>query len=123
MGGPPRCDESRAARGGAVDLLHVMPPADFQTLGSVADRMKEERRAEGEQLLTKLAELRGDKLTVESETKSAADSPKAEHHKSDKSNKSERKNKKGKGNHKESQDDNIFEKIVDVFRPKGENAE
>ena len=78
---------------------------------------------EEKQLLTKLAELRGDKLTVESETKSAADSPKAEHHKSDKSNKSERKNKKGKGNHKESQDDNIFEKIVDVFRPKGENAE
>lgn len=78
---------------------------------------------EEKQLLTKLAELRGDKLTVESETKTSADSPKAEHQKSDKTNKSERKNKKGKGQNKESQDDNIFEKIVDVFRPKGENAE
>jgi len=44
------------ARGSAVDILHVIPPADFQTLGGVAERMREERVAEGEQLLKKLAD-------------------------------------------------------------------
>lgn len=88
---------------------------------------------EEKQLLTRLAELRGDKLTVEAkakaevpETKKTEDSPKAEgagSQSADKHHKANRKNKKGKGNSKESQDDNIFEKIVDVFRPKGENAE
>ena len=43
------------ARGGKVDVLHIIAPADFQTLGAVADRMREERRKEGEQLLAKLA--------------------------------------------------------------------
>jgi len=43
------------SRGGAVDMLHVITPADFQTLGAVADRMREERKSEGEQLLAKLA--------------------------------------------------------------------
>lgn len=41
-------------RGGTVVLLHVVQPADFQTLGAVADRMREERQAEGEQLLKRL---------------------------------------------------------------------
>lgn len=42
-------------RNGMVDMLHVIPPADFQTLGAVADRMREERRKEGEDLLKRLA--------------------------------------------------------------------
>lgn len=42
-------------RNGAVDMLHVIPPGDFQTLGTIADRMREEQRAEGEKLLNKLA--------------------------------------------------------------------
>ncbi len=45
-----------AASGGSVDLLHVITPADFQTLGAIADRMREERRGEGEQLLKNLSE-------------------------------------------------------------------
>jgi nucleotide-binding universal stress UspA family protein len=57
-------DESMAAlkfaclkaktRGAIVDIIHVMPPADFQTLGIVADRMNEERREAGEKLLRRL---------------------------------------------------------------------
>jgi nucleotide-binding universal stress UspA family protein len=43
-------------RGSSVDLLHVIIPADFQTLGGIAERMREERRAEGEQLLKTLSE-------------------------------------------------------------------
>lgn len=39
-----------------VDIIHVLPPADFQTLGAVADRISEERRSEGEGLLKKLSE-------------------------------------------------------------------
>lgn len=49
------------ARGGAVAMLHVITPADFQTLGAVADRMREERKAEGEQLLKRLS---GDAATI-----------------------------------------------------------
>ena len=44
------------ARGHRVCLLHVIPPADFQTLGNIADRMREERLQEGQQLLQTLAE-------------------------------------------------------------------
>ena len=43
-------------RKGTVDILHVVSPADFQTLGAIADRMKEERRQEGEALLKQLAD-------------------------------------------------------------------
>ncbi len=43
-------------RNGVVDILHVMPPADFQTLGAIADRMRAERREEAEMLLKILAE-------------------------------------------------------------------
>ncbi len=43
-------------RKGMVDILHVVSPADFQTLGSVAERMREERRQEGEALLKQLAD-------------------------------------------------------------------
>lgn len=39
------------ARGGSVSLLHIVPPADFQTLGGIAEKMREERKAEGEELL------------------------------------------------------------------------
>ena len=44
------------ARGSRVCMLHVIAPADFQTLGAIADRMREERKAEGMQLLSMLAE-------------------------------------------------------------------
>ncbi len=44
------------ARGSQVCILHVITPADFQTLGAIADRMREERRQEGSQLLAQLAE-------------------------------------------------------------------
>ena len=43
-----------AKRGGTVALLHVVPPADFQTLGAIADRMREERLEDGNELLAKL---------------------------------------------------------------------
>ena len=59
-------DESHAAlrlacmkaklRNGSVVMLHVIPPADFQTLGMVADRMSEERKNEAQTLLSKLKE-------------------------------------------------------------------
>lgn len=48
------CMKARV-RGGGVDVLHIIPPADFQTLGAVADKMREERKTEGEQLLQKLS--------------------------------------------------------------------
>ncbi len=48
------CMKARA-RGISVALLHVIAPADFQTLGAVADRMREERKNEGEQLLQRHA--------------------------------------------------------------------
>lgn len=44
------------ARGNRVCMLHVIHPADFQTLGAIADRMREERKAEGHALLSTLAE-------------------------------------------------------------------
>lgn len=42
-------------RNGIVDMLHIVAPADFQTLGAVADKMREERKQEGKNLLKKLA--------------------------------------------------------------------
>ncbi len=60
-------NESRAAlkfaclrgvtRGAIVDIIHVIPPADFQTLGAIAERMSEERRQEGEQVLKQHAAI------------------------------------------------------------------
>lgn len=44
-------------RNGSVEMLHIIPPADFQTLGMIADRMCEERRTEAELLLTRLQSL------------------------------------------------------------------
>ncbi len=44
------------ARGLQVVMVHVIPPADFQTLGAIADRMREERKREGQTLLSTLAE-------------------------------------------------------------------
>lgn len=43
-------------RGAVVELMHVLPPTDFQTLGMIADRMTEERKAEGEKLLRSLSD-------------------------------------------------------------------
>ncbi|MEQ1789941.1 MAG: universal stress protein [Rickettsiales bacterium] len=42
------------ARTGQIILLHIVPPVDFQTLGSIADRMRVERLREGEALLANL---------------------------------------------------------------------
>lgn len=42
--------------GGAVTVVHVLPPADMQTLFTVADRLKEEQRAEAEKLLQDMCE-------------------------------------------------------------------
>ncbi|MCE2927701.1 MAG: universal stress protein [Rickettsiales bacterium] len=42
------------ARAGSVEMLHVTPPADFQTLGGIADRIRDERTREGEELLDRL---------------------------------------------------------------------
>ena len=39
-----------------VDLIHVIEPADFQTFGSVANKILEEKRQEAEQLLQDYAE-------------------------------------------------------------------
>ena len=41
-------------RGGSVEMLHVIPPADFQTLGVIADKMREERQSEAQSLLDSL---------------------------------------------------------------------
>ncbi len=43
------------ARAGHITLLHVAPAVDFQTLGSIADRMRIERLNEGEALLAELS--------------------------------------------------------------------
>ena len=42
-------------RGGLVDLLHVIEPADFQGLGGVVEKIQADRHAEGETLLQDLA--------------------------------------------------------------------
>ena len=44
------------ARGYRIDLLHVINPADFQTLGGVADRMREEQMTEAQDLLNTLSD-------------------------------------------------------------------
>lgn len=44
------------ARGYRIDLLHVINPADFQTLGGIADRMREEQMAEAQELLNALSD-------------------------------------------------------------------
>lgn len=49
------CMKARSRRG-SVDIVHVIPPVDFQTLGGIADRMREERMAEGQQLLKRHAD-------------------------------------------------------------------
>ena len=41
-------------RGGIVEVLHVLQPADFQSLSIVADKMREERREEAEALLQQI---------------------------------------------------------------------
>lgn len=44
-------------RGAIVDIIHVIPPADFQTLGAIADRMSEERQQEGKAILQQHATI------------------------------------------------------------------
>lgn len=44
------------ARNASIDLLHVINLGDFQTLGGVAERMREEQTAEAQGLLNSLAE-------------------------------------------------------------------
>jgi nucleotide-binding universal stress UspA family protein len=39
-----------------VDLLHVIEPADFQSFGAIANKMREEKRQEAELLLQSYAE-------------------------------------------------------------------
>lgn len=43
------------SRGGTVDMIHVITPADFQAIGAVADRMREEQKTEAEKFLSGLA--------------------------------------------------------------------
>lgn len=50
------CMKARV-RSGQVDIIHVVPPADFQTLGAIAERMKEERMEEGRKLLNQAAAI------------------------------------------------------------------
>ena len=42
--------------GGSVTVVHVIPPADMQTLFTVADRLKEEQRAEAEKFIQAMCE-------------------------------------------------------------------
>ncbi len=44
------------ARHYRIDLLHIINPTDFQTLGGVADRIREEQMAEARELLHSLAD-------------------------------------------------------------------
>jgi nucleotide-binding universal stress UspA family protein len=39
----------------AISILHVMEPADYQSFGSVAEKMRQERRNDAEKLLHELA--------------------------------------------------------------------
>lgn len=43
-------------RGGTVEVLHVLPPADFQSLHLVADKMLEEQRQAAESMLRRLTD-------------------------------------------------------------------
>ena len=78
---------------------------------------------EEKELLKKLAELRGEKLTVETEAKAKSESEtqetKAEGKKHD-NKKSKKKNGDKHAEDEKKDDENIFEKLVDVFRHKGE---
>jgi hypothetical protein len=51
-------------RGGIVELLHVMEPADFQGLGSVADKISSDRRKESEKLLNGFSQQAIDEYEV-----------------------------------------------------------
>lgn len=42
--------------GGSVTVAHAIPPADMQTLFTVADRLKNEQRAEAEKFLSEMCE-------------------------------------------------------------------
>ncbi len=40
---------------GSIIIMHVIEPADYQTIGAIADKMREEKFSEAEDLLKKLA--------------------------------------------------------------------
>ncbi len=40
---------------GSILLLHVIEPADFQTIGMIAEKMRKEKHAESQELLNELA--------------------------------------------------------------------
>lgn len=44
------------ARGGAISILHVIPPGDFQSITAIAERMEQERRQEAEALMQQVAD-------------------------------------------------------------------
>lgn len=48
------CSKARK-RNIRIDVLHVMPPVDGQLVGAVADKMRQEQRADAEKLLQSLA--------------------------------------------------------------------
>jgi nucleotide-binding universal stress UspA family protein len=48
------CEKAKR-RGGLVDIVHVIAPADFQSLPGVAERMREEQRAEAETMMNAIA--------------------------------------------------------------------
>ena len=79
---------------------------------------------EEKELLKKLAELRGEKLTVEPEAKAKVESDNGTEAKSEGKKHDNKKSKKKNGDKNADEDkkddENIFEKLVDVFRPKGE---
>lgn len=89
--------------------------------------------AEEKKLLQKLAELRGEKLSVEKhaekDEKSGGDEDgkkpeaKSEESKKNGQNGNKNKNKDVKEEAKHEEHESIFEKIVDVFRPKAEHGE
>ncbi|MEZ5690917.1 MAG: universal stress protein [Rickettsiales bacterium] len=49
---------------GQITLLHVVPPVDFQTLGSVSDHMRTERLQEGQELLSKMSKEAQDNFGI-----------------------------------------------------------
>lgn len=44
-------------RGGVIELLHILVPASFQTIGSIAEKMKREQVVKAQELLNDLGEM------------------------------------------------------------------
>lgn len=43
-------------RNSVLDILHVLEPVDFSGIGAIADKIREEKRAEGQEFLSRMAE-------------------------------------------------------------------